>query len=215
MNHLARLRAEMVEQQLRGRGISDQRVLEAMGEVRRELFVPEESQHLAYADGALPIGHDQTISQPLMVAEICQGLLLEGDERVLEIGTGSGYSAAVLSHLCKEVVSIERIPELTRRAEGSLEESGVGNVTCISGDGSAGWPELAPYDAIAVHAGAPEISEKLVAQLSPGGRLVVPVSADGGEVLTRITVGPQGSRLTEDLGQCRFVPLIGEEGYAP
>lgn len=207
------LRAEMVEQQLRGRGITDERVLTAMGAVPREAFVPEESRHLAYADGALPIGFDQTISQPLMVAEICQSLLLTGDEKVLEIGTGSGYSAAVLSHLCKEVISIERIPELTNRAEAALRECGVERVTCISGDGSGGWPALAPYGAIAVHAGAPNLSERLVSQLEQGGRLVVPVSADGGEVLTRVTLGVAGEQSIDEIGPCRFVPLIGEAGY--
>lgn len=203
----------MVEHQLRARGITDERVLAAMGAVPREMFVPEESRNLAYADGALPIGFDQTISQPLMVAEICQSLLLTGDEKVLEIGTGSGYSAAVLSHLCREVISIERIQALTNRAESALRRCGVEGVTCISGDGSAGWPALAPYDAIAVHAGAPNLSERLVSQLAPGGRLVVPVSADGGEVLTRVTLGPAGEREVEEIGPCRFVPLIGEAGY--
>lgn len=203
----------MVERQLRSRGITDERVLDAMGAVPREVFVPEESRHLAYLDGALPIGFDQTISQPLMVAEICQSLGLTGDERVLEIGTGSGYSAAILSHLCKEVISIERIPELTNRAEAALRECGIDQVTCISGDGSGGWPALAPFDAIAVHAGAPNLPEGLISQLGPGGRLVVPVSADGGEVLTRVELDAAGERSIEEIGPCRFVPLIGEAGY--
>ena len=184
-----------------------------MGKVPREIFVPEESRDLAYADGALPIGFDQTISQPLMVAEICQDLQLEGTGRVLEIGTGSGYSAAVLSELCDEVISVERIPQLTEMAERALAEAGVSGVNCICADGSAGWPELAPYDAIAVHAGAPEVPEGLTTQLKPGGRLVIPVSRDGGEILTRVTLDAGGRTETEELGPCRFVPLIGEAGF--
>lgn len=203
----------MVDRQLSRRGISDERVLEAMAEVPRELFVPEENRRLAYSDGALPIGFDQTISQPLMVAEICQDLRLEGPEKVLEIGTGSGYSAAVLSKLCSEVVSIERIPELTKMAEKSLEEAGIDGVICISADGSTGWSEEGPYDAIAVHAGAPEVPAELVGQLKEGGRLVIPVSHDGGEVLTRVTVSRDGVTETEELSPCRFVPLIGEAGF--
>lgn len=204
----------MVARQLERRGISDQRVLDAMGEVPREIFVPAESRDLAYADGALPIGFDQTISQPLMVAEICQDLQLEGTEKVLEIGTGSGYSAAVLSHLCAEVVSVERIPQLTEMAERSLAEAGIFGVHCICADGSIGWPELAPYDAIAVHAGSPEIPDELTSQLKPSGRLVIPVSRDGGEILTRVTVDEVGREEREELGPCRFVPLIGEAGFS-
>lgn len=203
----------MVNRQLGRRGISDQRVLDAMGEVPRELFVPEENRGLSYTDGALPIGFDQTISQPLMVAEICEDLQLEGSEKVLEIGTGSGYSAAVLANLCSEVVSIERIPELTRMAEESLKRAGITDVTCVCADGSAGWPEEGPYDAIAVHAGAPEVPPGLIEQLKPGGRLVIPVSRGGGEILTRVTVTPEGRIETEELSPCRFVPLIGEAGF--
>lgn len=203
----------MVEHQLKPGGITDRLVIEAMGSVKRELFVPEELRSLAYADGALSIGFEQTISQPLMVGEICQDLELTGSERVLEIGTGSGYSAAILAHLCKEVVSIERIPELSRRAEATLRDLGIDNVTCIVADGSSGWTDLSPYDAIAVHAAAPEISRELVGQLKPGGRLVIPVTVDGGEMLTRITIEDDGSERREELGPCRFVPLIGRHGY--
>ena len=203
----------MVEDQLRPRGITDDRVLDAMGEVPRELFVPESEREMSYADGALPIGYEQTISQPAMVAEICQALQLKGDERVLEIGTGSGYSAAVLSRLCREVVSIERIPELTRSAEAALARAGVENVKCIVGDGSIGQAAGAPWDAIAVHAGAPEVPRALVDQLETGGKLVLPVSVDGGEVLTRVTRDETGETREEELGQCRFVPLIGEAGF--
>ena len=203
----------MVDRQLSRRGITDQRVLDAMGAVPRELFVPEENRRLSYSDGALPIGFDQTISQPLMVAEICQDLRLEGGEKVLEIGTGSGYSAAVLARLCRAVISIERIPELTERARSTLALLGAENVTCITADGSLGWPDSAPYDAIAVHAGAPDAPGELIDQLAPNGRLVIPISSNGGEMLTRISIDPQGSRKVERLGACRFVPLIGAAGY--
>lgn len=213
MTDFARLRAEMVERQLRPGGITDERVLDAMGRVPRESFVPEEHRHLAYADGALPIGFDQTISQPLMVAEICQSLMLSGQERLLEIGTGSGYSAAVLARLCKEVISIERIPELTERARATLAGLEIENATCITADGSRGWPESAPYDAIAVHAGAPYAPPGLIDQLAVEGRLVIPISSDGSEILTRITIDSGGVQRAEQLGACRFVPLIGEAAY--
>lgn len=213
MSDFAQARARMVEEQLRSRGIEDERVLEAMGSIPREIFVPEDRRELSYADGALPIGFGQTISQPAMVAEICQALELDGHERVLEIGTGSGYSAAVLARLCSKVRSIERIPELTESARAALDEAGIENVECLVADGSVGSPEGAPWDAIAVHAGAPEVPPALVEQLGPGGRLVVPVAFDGGEMLTRVTVDRAGKASKEDLGPCRFVPLIGEEGF--
>src|SRR5215207_10296040 len=169
----------MVERQLRRRGIADERVLAAMGEVPREAFVPERVRRRAYHDGALPIGAGQTISQPWIVAAICQGLELAGDELVLEIGTGSGYSAAVLARLGREVVSIERFAELATPARETLAELGISNVEVRVGDGSRGAADRAPFGAIAVHATAPAAPATLLAQLERGGRLVVPISGRG------------------------------------
>jgi protein-L-isoaspartate(D-aspartate) O-methyltransferase len=202
----------MVERQLRRRDINDERVLDAMSTVPREAFLPEEVRARAYDDGALPIGHRQTISQPWVVAAICQGLSLGGQERVLEIGTGSGYSAAVLAHLAREVHSVERIPELAEAARGALEKLGVGNVEVRVGDGSRGLPEKAPFDAIAVHAATPEAPHSLLGQLSEGGRLVVPIATDSADMLTRFIREEDGLR-QETIGPCRFVPLIGAEGF--
>jgi protein-L-isoaspartate(D-aspartate) O-methyltransferase len=204
----------MVERQLRRRGIGDQRVLAAMGAVPRELFVPEGLRSRAYADSALPIGEGQTISQPWIVAAICQALRLEGGERVLEVGTGSGYSAAVLSLLAAQVVGIELEPELAVRARRALAELEAPNVEVIVGDGSRGLPDRAPFDAIAVHAAAPAPPRALLDQLAEGGRLVAPVSAGEAEMLTAFR--RRGERFeTEEIGPCRFVPLRGEEGFPP
>ena len=212
MADFADRRARMVERQLRRRGIEDERVLAAMGEVPRELFLPESRREHAYADSALPIGEEQTISQPWIVAAICQALALEGSELVLEVGTGSGYSAAVLARLAAHVVSIERHRALSDSAEEVLERLGVGNVELFVGDGSLGVPERAPFDAIAVHATAPAAPDALVGQLADGGRLVVPIAAGDADVLTRLR--RHGERIeTSDLGPCRFVPLIGEQGF--
>ncbi|MEX2106828.1 MAG: protein-L-isoaspartate(D-aspartate) O-methyltransferase [Solirubrobacterales bacterium] len=212
MADFAARRAKMVERQLRGRGIRDERVLVAMATVPRETFVPSRERHRAYADSALPIGEAQTISQPWIVAAICQALELNGSERVLEVGTGSGYSAAVLSLLAGEVVSIERHGRLARAARGALASLGVRNVEILVGDGSRGVPERAPFDAIAVHAAAPAPPPALIAQLADGGRLVVPVASDSTEVLT--VLRRRGEEIeTEAIGSCRFVPLIGEEGF--
>jgi protein-L-isoaspartate(D-aspartate) O-methyltransferase len=205
-------RYRMVERQLRRRGIGDERVLAAMGEVQREAFLPEELRDRAYADSALPIGDEQTISQPWIVAAICQALELEGSELVLEVGTGSGYSAAVLARLAAHVVSIERHGALARTAAEALESSGERNVELVVGDGSLGVPERAPFDAIAVHAAAPAAPPALLDQLADGGRLVVPVSGADADMLTALR--RVGDRLeTTELGPCRFVPLIGEEGF--
>jgi len=202
----------MVERQLRQRGIGDERVLAAMGEVPREAFLPEALRERAYEDSALPIGQEQTISQPWIVAAICQALALEGSELVLEVGTGSGYSAAVLARLAAHVVSIERHQSLSREAAEILEALGVRNVEIVVGDGSLGVPERAPFDAIAVHAAAPQPPPALIDQLADGGRLVVPTSGEGADVLTLLR--RTGDRLeTTGLGPCRFVPLIGEEGF--
>jgi protein-L-isoaspartate(D-aspartate) O-methyltransferase len=204
----------MVERQLHRRGILDERVLAAMGEVPRELFVPEDQRRRAYADSALPIGSGQTISQPWIVAAICQALALEGSERVLEIGTGSGYSAAVLARLAAEVVTIERRAELAQEAVARLRELGVSTVEVVVGDGSRGLPERAPFEAIAVHATAPEPPRSLLAQLSEDGRLVVPIASRGADMLT-LYRRQEDEVVTEVIGPCRFVPLIGEEGFGP
>jgi protein-L-isoaspartate(D-aspartate) O-methyltransferase len=202
----------MVERQLRRRGIEDERVLAAMEAVPREAFVPESLRHRAYADSALPIGEEQTISQPWIVAAICQALELEGSELVLEVGTGSGYSAAVLARLAAHVVSIERHEALSRDAAAVLDSLEVRNVEVFVGDGSLGFPERAPFDAIAVHATAPAPPAALIDQLADGGRLVLPVSGEDADTLTLLR--RSGNRVeTADLGPCRFVPLIGEEGF--
>jgi protein-L-isoaspartate(D-aspartate) O-methyltransferase len=212
MTDFAERRARMVERQLRARGIGDERVLAAMAAVPREAFVPARSRGQAYSDSALPIGSEQTISQPWIVAAICQALALGGSERVLEVGTGSGYSAAVLARLAAEVVSIERHRELAEAAREALAGLGVGNVEVIVGDGSRGLPDRAPFEAIAVHAAAPTAPPALLSQLADGGRMVVPIAADSVELLTLLH--RRGEQLeTTNLGPCRFVPLIGEEGY--
>jgi protein-L-isoaspartate(D-aspartate) O-methyltransferase len=204
----------MVERQLRRRGIGDERVLEAMREVPREVFVPENQRRRAYADSALPIGSGQTISQPWIVAAICQALELRGSEHVLEIGTGSGYSAAVLARLAADVLTIERHAELAQEAAERLRELEVTNVEVVVGDGSRGLPERAPFEAIAVHATAPGPPISLIEQLAPEGRLVVPVASRGADMLTQYR-RRNGDVVTQVIGPCRFVPLIGEEGYEP
>lgn len=202
----------MIERQLRQRGIGDERVLAAMGEVPREAFLPEALRERAYEDSALPIGEEQTISQPWIVAAICQALELDGSELVLEVGTGSGYSAAVLARLAAHVVSIERHQSLSREAADALATLGVRNVEIVVGDGSLGVRERAPFDAIAVHAAAPAPPPALVDQLADGGRLVVPISGEEADVLTLLRrTGDRDE--TKNLGPCRFVPLIGEEGF--
>ncbi len=214
-------REAMVERQLRRRGIGDARVLDAMAAVPRERFVPEPERRRAYNDSALPIGQGQTISQPWIVAAICQALELTGSERALEIGTGSGYSACVLARLAAEVITIERIPELAAGARELLSELGATNVEVIVGDGTRGHPERAPYEGIAVHATAPGPPPSLIDQLAVGGRLVVPIATDGADMLTvfvrsseRIDPDTGEGLERRSLGACRFVPLIGREGFA-
>ncbi|MDX6635005.1 MAG: protein-L-isoaspartate(D-aspartate) O-methyltransferase [Solirubrobacterales bacterium] len=202
----------MVERQLRARGIEDERVLTAMAEVPREEFVPEELRGRAYADSALPIGEEQTISQPWIVAAICQALELRGPELVLEVGTGSGYSAAVMALLVSHVVSIERHEALSRGAAQVLASLGLRNIELAVGDGSLGVPERGPFDAIAVHATAPAPPPALLAQLAEGGRLVVPIAAGDADVLTLMRRRGGGYE-SEPISPCRFVPLIGEEGF--
>jgi protein-L-isoaspartate(D-aspartate) O-methyltransferase len=206
-------RAEMVEWQLRRRGIRDERVLAAMEEVPRERFVPESNRRRAYADCALPIGHGQTISQPWIVAAICEALELDGSEGVLEVGTGSGYSACVLARLAREVVTIERVPELAQSAAQVLAELDVTNVEVLVADGSEGLEDRAPFDGIAVHATAPSPPPSLVEQLASGGRLVIPIATDTADMLTVFVRTDEGLR-RHVIGPCRFVPLIGSEGFS-
>jgi protein-L-isoaspartate(D-aspartate) O-methyltransferase len=202
----------MVADQLAARGIADQRVLDAMSRVPRELFVDERDRGRAYLDMPLRIGFGQTISQPYMVALIVQEAdVLEGD-RVLDIGTGSGYQAAVLAELGAEVHTIERIPELAERARERLRAAGYENVSVHVGDGTLGLPEEAPFDAITVAAAAPEVPMSLYEQLVPGGRLVVPVGGPGGQRLEIVVRSPEGPAVRRSV-PCRFVPLLGEEGY--
>jgi protein-L-isoaspartate(D-aspartate) O-methyltransferase len=212
MADFAARREKMVERQLRRHGIEDERVLAAMGAVPREAFVPARLRHHAYADSALPIGSEQTISQPWIVAAICQALELTGSERVLEVGTGSGYSACVLSRLAAEVISVERHEHLSRGAREALAGLGVANVRLLVRDGSLGVPERAPFEAIAVHATAPAAPAALIGQLAEGGRLVVPIAASSADVLT--VMRRRGEAVeSEAIGPCRFVPLIGAEGF--
>lgn len=204
----------MVERQLRRRGITDERVLAAMESVPREEFVPARYRTRAYADCALPIEEGQTISQPWIVAAICQALELRGQEVVLEVGTGSGYSAAVLACLAARVISIERHEPLAVTARNVLDALDVANVEVIVGDGSQGLAERAPFEAIAVHATAPGPPATLLGQLAEGGRMVVPIAADGADLLT-VFRRQQGELVSEAIGPCRFVPLVGEEGFGP
>jgi protein-L-isoaspartate(D-aspartate) O-methyltransferase len=202
----------MVERQLRGRGIVDERVLAAMAAVPREAFVPPSLRHRAYADSALPIDEGQTISQPWIVAAIAQAMELTGGERVLEVGTGSGYSACVLSLLAAEVLSIERHEPLALQARETLASLAVTNVELRIGDGSRGVPDRAPFEAIAVHATAPAAPPALLAQLAEGGRLVVPIATETVDLLT--VLRRHGEEMeAETIGPCRFVPLVGEEGF--
>jgi protein-L-isoaspartate(D-aspartate) O-methyltransferase len=202
----------MVEEQLRARDVVDERVLAAMAEVPRELFVPERLRGRAYDDAALPIGAGQTISQPYMVARIAEALELHGGERLLDVGTGSGYQAAVLAELGADVDTIERIPKLAEQARANLTAAGYGRVRVHVGDGSLGLAEHAPFDAIAVAAAAPDLPPTLYDQLEPRGRLVVPVGRGGIQELQVIVRSPEGPAVLRSV-PCRFVPLLGAEGF--
>jgi protein-L-isoaspartate(D-aspartate) O-methyltransferase len=203
-------RRQMVEEQILGRGLRDPRLLTTFESVPRHLFVPQEDRHLAYADGPLPIGFDQTISQPYIVALMTSLLQLEGNERVLEVGTGSGYQAAILAHMAGEVHTVEYLPQLAEQAKELLSE--YPNVFCHVGDGSLGWQESAPYDGIIVTAAAPETPRTLLNQLKDGGRLVIPVGRRGYQKLELWT--RQGDRFDcDELLEVAFVPLRGTHGW--
>ncbi len=203
---------KMVAEQIAARGINDPRVLAAMRQVPRHLFVPNAYREEAYGDHPLPIGEGQTISQPFIVAYMTALLGLQGDEKVLEIGTGSGYQAAVLAHLAREVHTVERLPQLAAQARARLEALGLDNVHVHVGDGTLGLPEHAPYDAILVTAAAPEVPAPLLAQLAEGGRLVAPVGDRGYQHLERWT-RRHGRLHREILEAVAFVPLVGEHGW--
>ncbi len=207
-----RQRARMVEEQLRARGIRDPRLLAAMGKVPREEFVAQEDLANAYGDYPLPIGAGQTVSQPYIVAAMIAGLELRPTDRVLEVGTGTGYEAAILGELAAEVWTIERHAELAMKAREILARLGCVNVYVVVGDGSVGLPQHAPFDKILVAAAAPKLPESLVAQLADGGRLVVPVGSRFEQQVQVVRkVGPETFVALHDL--CRFVPLVGEEGW--
>ncbi len=208
-----RLRREMIARQIAGRGLHNPQVLAAMAAVPREDFVPHALRAQAFDDRPLSIGAGQTISQPYMVAWMLDALDLRGDERVLEVGTGSGYAAAVLAELCAEVLTIERIPELARTAATRLRRHGRGNVQVRLGDGSLGWPEAAPFDAIVVAAGGPDVPPALQAQLAVGGRLVMPVGPPNRQRLLRLRRTADDRFTREDLGPVVFVPLVGAQGW--
>jgi protein-L-isoaspartate(D-aspartate) O-methyltransferase len=209
----AELRRWMVDEQLREHGISNERVLDAMRRVPREEFVPDELRNAAYEDGPLPIGFGQTISQPFTVAFMCQALQLEGTEKVLEIGAGSGYGAAVLSLLASTVFTVERVPGLVTSARASLSRSGYQNVHVIAGDGTLGLPDEAPFDAIVVTAGAETLPDAYVRQLRAGGRIVIPLGRSRhNQTMYRFTRLDEHLRV-ENLGAFAFVPLIGKYGW--
>ena len=213
--NFAALRERMAERQVASRGVRSQRVLEAMRTVPREAFLPEPMREFAYEDSPLPIAEGQTISQPYIAALMAEALELKGGEEVLEIGTGSGYAAAVLSRIARNVYTVERIGQLAEKAATVLADLGYANVHVLHADGTRGWPDHAPYDAIVVAAGGPEVPESLKAQLKIGGRLVIPVGIDQRvQELLRVTRVSRHEYKTEDIADVRFVPLVGEEGWA-
>jgi protein-L-isoaspartate(D-aspartate) O-methyltransferase len=215
MNRFVKQRMRMVDTQIRARGIRDMRLLQVMQTIPRHLFVEEVMMEQAYNDNPLPIGEKQTISQPYIVALMTEALSLTGTEKVLEIGTGSGYQTAILAKLAERVCSIERIASLAGRARKILDFLNVYNVAIRVGDGTYGWKEDAPYDAILVTAGAPRVPSVLVEQLGSGGRLVIPVGSRSTQTLLKVTRLSEDSLdvKQEDLGGCRFVDLIGEHGW--
>ncbi|HTR63794.1 MAG TPA: protein-L-isoaspartate(D-aspartate) O-methyltransferase [Candidatus Binataceae bacterium] len=210
--NLDEVRARMVKEQLAARGIRDSRVLAAMLAVERHRFIPPEYADHAYDDGPLPIGDSQTISQPYMVALTCEAAALTGTEKVLEVGTGSGYEAAVLSHLAREVYSIECIEHLHQRARVILGAMELANVHLVTGDGSEGYPAAAPYDAIIVSAAMPHIPLPMLRQLGPGGRLVAPIGEEDLQSLVRVSL-KNGHWQEEYFGECRYVKMTGRQGF--
>lgn len=208
----ARLRAEMIETQLRARGIKDERVLAAMGRVPREQFVPPTVQSQAYEDGPLPIGEGQTISQPWMVARMLELAQLQGSEKVLEVGAGSGYQAALLCELAREVFAVERLASLAEKARTRVAVCGHHNFEIGVFDGTGGWPEHAPFDAILVAAGAPSLPPLLIDQLSEGGRLIIPIGPRRGQKLAVVTRKGEETEVTWDTS-CTFVDLVGRYGW--
>ncbi len=214
MADFVKLRDKMVDRQIAARGIRSPAVLDAMRSVPREEFVPEGMRDFAYDDAPLPIGANQTISQPYIVAFMIDALCLKGGETVLDIGTGSGYAAAVLAVIAGRVYTIERIEELADSARDRLRRLGYDNVEVIHADGTKGWPDEAPFDGIVVAAGGPEVPESLKEQLKIGGRLVIPIGMDRSiQELVRVTRTSEAEYVLEDLTSVRFVPLVGEEGW--
>jgi protein-L-isoaspartate(D-aspartate) O-methyltransferase len=208
------LRNEMVDRQIAARGVRDRRALEALRTVPREAFVPERLAEFAYDDTPLPIGENQTISQPYVVALMAEALEIRPGDKILEIGAGSGYAAAVLSRIAREVYAVERHESLARQAQERMRRLGYSNVHILHGDGTLGWPEHAPYDGIVVAAGGPEVPQALLAQLAEGGRLVIPIGPDvRTQNLVRVRRRPDGGYAREDLGAVRFVPVIGAQGW--
>jgi protein-L-isoaspartate(D-aspartate) O-methyltransferase len=205
-------RSRMVDEQIAFRGVTDPRVLAVMGKVPRHEFMPEALRAQAYGDHAMPIGEGQTISQPYIVALMTELLELKGDERVLEIGTGSGYQAAVLAELCQKVFTIERVKTLADKARATLDRLGYKNVVMKVYDGTYGWKEMSPFDAIIVTAAAPDVPDTLVEQLKDGGRLVIPVGERYTQVLLKVIKSPSGM-VTKTSIPCIFVPLIGAKGW--
>ena len=212
MTDYASLRRRMVTEQLQPRGLSDPRVLAAAGKVERHRFIPEDNQDLAYADSPVPIGKDQTISQPYIVALMTQTLRLDGSEKVLEIGTGSGYQTALLAELAKEVYTIERFPELSGKANSLLTELGYSNIHFKTGDGSLGWKEHAPYDRIIITAASPRVPLPLEEQLKEGGMIVLPVGSDTFRQQLQVCEKRKGILSSGFVCDCVFVPLVGEFG---
>jgi len=204
-------RARLVET-LRAQGIRDLAVLRAVSTTPRHLFVPEAVRHRAYEDAALPIGNGQTISQPFTQARYLETLALKGNERVLEIGTGSGYQTALLGALVSQVFSIERVRALAETAQAALKAAGVGNVSLLVGDGTLGWSAYAPYHAILVAAGGPEVPPPLLEQLAPRGRMIIPLGVHGAQTLTLVRRTAAGVE-TMEIGKARFVPLVGQHGF--
>ena len=215
LKSFASLREEMVERNIAARGVRDELVLSAMRKVPRELFLPKNLCEFAYEDSPLPIAGEQTISQPYIVAFMAESLLLKGGEKILEIGAGSGYAAAVLSEIAAHVYTVERLGQLADKAAATLADLGYDNVRVLHGDGTRGWLEHAPYDAIVVAAAGPQVPASLKAQLKIGGRLVIPVGANQRvQELVRVTRVSENEYRSEDIADASFVPLIGEEGWA-